>query len=101
MSNLRQTYNDKYALWTQLYGCIGIFGSFFVVIWEIPAYVGLPIISIFMFISGAIVCSLNMMLDKNDFAYTYAKQERELQEKIAKGELPPDRLRMFRSAFGK
>lgn len=59
----KKNYMDNYALWVQLYGCIGLFGSFFVVIWEIPAYVGLPIISIFMFVSGVIACTFNWMVD--------------------------------------
>ena len=97
--SLRQIYNDKYALWTQLYGCIGIFGSFFVAIWEIPTYVGLPMISIFMFISGSIFCTVNMAIEKDDFKTHFAEQEQRLIDKINKGELPQERLDMFRRSF--
>lgn len=60
---LLRTYLDNYSLWTQLYGCIGLFGSIFVFIWEAPAYLGPPIISIFMLVSGVVVCTFNWAVD--------------------------------------
>ena len=57
-----QIYKDDYALWTQLIGCIGIFGSFFVVMFE-GIENGMPWFSIGMFFVGAIICTINMGVD--------------------------------------
>jgi len=94
-----KTYLDKYSLWTQLYGCVGIFGAFFVAVWEIPAYVGLPMFSISLFFSGAVICAINKVVDDMDFSELKTKQENELIDKINRGELPPERLDMFRRMF--
>lgn len=92
-------YYDKISLWAQLYGCIGIFGSFFVAIWEIPAYVGLPVISIFMFFSGAVICTINKLIDDADFSEIYIREYNSIKEKVDKGKLPPERLGMFKRMF--
>lgn len=92
-------YYDKFSLWTQLYGVIGIFGSFIVALLEIPAYVGLPIISIFMFVSGAFFCTVNMLIDKADFNEMYEAEYSSIKDKIDRGELPKERLDMFRRMF--
>lgn len=99
MKKYLKIYNEKYKLWTQLYGCIGIFGSFPVAIWEIPAYVGLPIISIFMISSGFLICGFNKYVDDMDFREIYTKQEDDLKRKIDAGILEPERLDMFRRMF--
>lgn len=99
MKQYLKTYNDKYALWTQLYGCIGLFGSFIVFIVERPAYDGWPIISIVMFFSGMIICGFNKAIDDMDFKEIHAKEEQELLDKINRGELPPERYSMWKKMF--
>ena len=60
----KQTYLDKYALWVQLYGCIGLFGSMFVFITE-HSFFGAHHhwLSIPMFITGCICCTINWAVD--------------------------------------
>jgi len=99
LKKLLKIYNEKFALWTQIYGCSGIFGSFFVAMWEIPAYVGLPVISIFMIVSGFAFCGFNKFIEDMGFKEYYNKEVEYLQKKISDGTLPPDRLDMFRRCF--
>ena len=99
MKQYLKTYLDKYSLWTQLYGLVAFFGAFFVAIWEIPAYLGPPVITIFMVASGAIIFIINKILDDQDFTEFHEKERNNLIDRIARGDLPPERLDMYDRMF--
>ena len=69
LGQMKELYLEKYSLWTQLIGCIGLFGSFFVVIIEwTPVYNGevdlfIPPIATTMFVVGCIICTINWSMD--------------------------------------
>lgn len=92
-------YYDKVSLWAQLYGLVAFFGAFFVAMWEIPAYVGLPVISIVMFFSGAVIFVINKVIDDADFSEMYNREYNSIKEKVDRGELPANRLEMFTRLF--
>ncbi len=60
----KQTYIDKYILWTQLAGCVGLFGSIFAFISEHSLFgAHHHYLSIPMVIIGVILCTFNWAVD--------------------------------------
>lgn len=89
MKKYLKAYNDNLLLplITQTLGCIGIFGSFFVLIFGMQYL----LIGVYMFLGGAVICGFNKIVDEMDFKETYKRDLDSIED--------PQRKEMYRKMF--
>ena len=89
MKKYLKKYNDNLLLIlvTQTLGCIGIFGSFFVLL----AGMEYLLVGVYMFLGGAVICGFNKIVDEMDFKETYNETLNSIKD--------PKRKEMYRKMF--